>query len=85
MSDGNYETLLLTSAFYEKELRLVGSSDGWDYSTHPKWFLETTPYVPELEELFEQTVSSDDLVRCFEQLQTQKRPLKVSVTYPAGD
>jgi len=30
LSDSNVEPLTLTAAFHEKELRVVGSSDGWD-------------------------------------------------------
>ena len=34
LSDGNKETLALQPEFFEKELRIVGSSDGWDYREH---------------------------------------------------
>jgi len=85
LSDGNHETLSLTAAFYEKELRLVGSSDGWDYQDHAAWFFKTAPHVPQLERLFEQTVASQDLAGCFENLLTDTTPLKVFVTYPSTD
>lgn len=85
LSDGNHETLSLTPAFYEKELRIVGSSDGWDYRAHAAWFFETAPHVPQLEELYEQTVASRDLVACFERLLTDAHLLKVFVTYPHVD
>ncbi|MCK2157117.1 zinc-binding alcohol dehydrogenase [Exiguobacterium sp. 17-1] len=85
LSDGNHETLSLTPAFYEKELRLVGSSDGWDYQEHAVWFFKTAPHVPLLEQLFEQTVSAQDLVGCFERLLTDTTPLKVFVKYPSAD
>ncbi|WP_051525133.1 hypothetical protein [Exiguobacterium artemiae] len=75
----------LTPAFYEKELRLVGSSDGWDYQEHAVWFFKTAPHVPLLEQLFEQTVSAQDLVGCFERLLTDTTPLKVFVKYPSAD
>ncbi|RDB33987.1 zinc-binding alcohol dehydrogenase [Exiguobacterium sp. RIT594] len=85
LSDGNHETLSLTPAFYEKELRLVGSSDGWDYQEHAAWFFKTAPHVPRLEHLFEQTVASNDLAECFERLLTDATPLKVLVLYPSVD
>ncbi|MDX1258799.1 zinc-binding alcohol dehydrogenase [Exiguobacterium sp. K1] len=85
LSDGNHETLSLTPAFYEKELRLVGSSDGWDYQEHAAWFFKTAPHVPHLEQLFEKTVSARDLVECFDRLRTDAPPLKVLVLYPSVD
>lgn len=85
LSDGNHETLSLTPAFYEKELRLVGSSDGWDYQEHAAWFFKTAPHVPHLEQLFEKTVSARDLVECFDRLLTDAPPLKVLVLYPSVD
>ena len=85
LSDGNHETLSLTPTFYEKELRLVGSSDGWDYNEHAALFFKTAPHVPHLEQLFEKTVSARDLVGCFERLLTDATPLKVLVLYPSVD
>jgi len=85
LSDGNHETLSLTPDFYEKELRLVGSSDGWDYQEHAGWFFKTARHIPQLEQLFEQTVTSHDLAECFESLLTDTTPLKVFVTYPSVD
>ena len=38
LSDGNLEELTLTADFYEKELRIIGSSDGYDYQQHADWF-----------------------------------------------
>jgi alcohol dehydrogenase len=38
LSDGNKEILELQPEFYEKELKIVGSSDGWDYQEHAKWY-----------------------------------------------
>lgn len=34
LSDGNIEELTLTADFYEKELRIIGSSDGYNYQQH---------------------------------------------------
>src|SRR6185312_13370108 len=42
LADGNLEPLTLTPAFHRKELRIVGSSDGWDYHAHARWFFEQT-------------------------------------------
>lgn len=39
LSDGNREEFKLTSAFYKKELRIVGSSDGWNYENTLSGFL----------------------------------------------
>lgn len=39
LSDGNLEELTLTADFYEKELRIIGSSDGYNYQQHADWFL----------------------------------------------
>ena len=31
LPDGNIEELTLTANFYQKELQIIGSSDGYDY------------------------------------------------------
>lgn len=38
LSDGNIEELTLTANFYQKELQIIGSSDGYDYQKHADWF-----------------------------------------------
>ena len=40
LSDGNIEELTLTANFYQKELQIIGSSDGYDYQKHADWFLK---------------------------------------------
>lgn len=38
LSDGNIEELTLTANFYQKELQIIGSSDGYDYQKHADCF-----------------------------------------------
>lgn len=83
IADGNLEPLVLTPAFHEKELQLVGSSDGWDYHKHAAWyFRQVLQHPPCLEQLFDAQVTSDELIATFEQLATGAiRPVKVLVHY----
>jgi alcohol dehydrogenase len=83
LADGNLEPLSLTSAFHERELTIVASSDGWDYQAHGAWYFPwvQTTGLP-IEHLFEETVSAETLPETFERLATQSpRPLKVLVDY----
>lgn len=84
-ADGNKEPLVLAPAFHEKELRLVGSSDGWDYHAHAAWYFQYLRQHPTcLEALFEARVSADALIATFAQLATGAiQPLKVLVDYLA--
>ncbi|MFD1736326.1 zinc-binding alcohol dehydrogenase [Bacillus salitolerans] len=82
LSDGNKDKLQLEPAFYEKELKIVGSSDGYDYRKHAEWFFTQTKKTPFLHKLFEETISKQDLIQCFEDLSEGRiNPLKVLVTY----
>ncbi|HEY6286652.1 MAG TPA: zinc-binding alcohol dehydrogenase [Ktedonobacteraceae bacterium] len=83
LSDGNIEPLTLKPAFHEKELLLVGSSDGWDYQEHAKWFFNTAQkHATDHEKLFDYQTSANDLIATFELLATGGIvPIKVLVQY----
>jgi len=82
-ADGNLEPLVLLPAFHEKELNIVGSSDGWNYQEHAVWyFQEIQRSGTKLEQLFERKIVSGELIGAFEQLaREQSRPVKVLVHY----
>lgn len=82
-SDGNIEPLVLAPAFHEKELQLVGSSDGWNYFEHATWYFQEVRQHPTyLEELFEVRVPVGELIATFAQLATGAiQPVKVLVDY----
>ena len=82
-ADGNLEPLALTSAFHERELQLVGTSDGWDYHAHATWFFATAPrYADDLERLFELRITRDALISTVSRLAAgELRPVKVLVSY----
>lgn len=82
-ADGNIEPLVLIPDFHEKELHIVGSSDGWDYDTHAAWyFRHVQQYATCLEQLFELRVARAELISTFERLALGEiRPLKVLVSY----
>lgn len=83
LSDGNIEPLTLTPAFHQKELMIVGSSDGWDYQEHAKWFFNfVSVHIPKLEDLFDYQTTADNLIATFELLATSTiEPIKVLVHY----
>ena len=69
LSDGNLEPLVLAPAFHEKELMIVGSSDGWDYQEHAKWYFNLVRKHPShLEQIFDYHTTSDELIATFERL-----------------
>jgi alcohol dehydrogenase len=84
LSDGNKEPFVLQPDFYRKELKVVGSSDGWDYKKHSKWYFEQIKDKSSgLRELFEKTINFEELPECFEELDTgNSSPIKVLVNYP---
>jgi alcohol dehydrogenase len=69
LADGNLEPLILTPEFHQKELHIVGSSDGWDYRAHAAWYFHTLRQrsVP-LEVLFDCKVRAADLAATFARL-----------------
>ena len=86
LSDGNNEPLTLSSVFHEKELMIVGSSDGWDYQEHAKWFFShVQKHSFNLEQLFDYQTTANQLITTFEQLATGTiMPIKVLVKYNAN-
>lgn len=83
LADGNLEPLVLAPAFHEKELLVVGSSDGWDYHQHAAWYFHIVQqHQTGLEALFQEQITADELATTFERLATGTiRPTKVLVTY----
>ncbi|PFG07133.1 alcohol dehydrogenase [Bacillus sp. es.034] len=83
LSDGNKESFILQPDFFRKELKVAGSSDGWDYEEHSRWYFEQIKDKDSgLRELFEKTIRFEELPQCFEELGTGKiSPIKVLVNY----
>lgn len=80
LSDGNRDEFTLPSSFFEKELKIVASSDGYDYRKHGEWFFSTFGETPYLKDLFEREIIRDQVIACFEEMESV-RPLKVFVDY----
>lgn len=68
---------------HEKELTIVGSSDGADYQGHAKWYFKTAhAYAHILEQMFDYRTQADDLISTFEKLASGTIvPVKVLVQY----
>lgn len=82
LADGNLEPLVLTPEFHARELSVVASSDGADYSGYARAFFERWREAREpLEELFTLRVSAHELPETFERLLVDP-PVKVFVSYP---
>lgn len=83
LSDGNVEPLVLRPEFHEKELAIVGSSDGWDYRKHARWFFDVARERDGgPEEIFDLRVAARDLPRVFEGLASgEADAVKVLVDY----
>lgn len=83
LADGNVEPLRLTPHFHTKELSIVGSSDGWDYQRHARWYFECVQDgASELAALFEVDVTAADLPLTFERMaRGEISPTKVLVRY----
>ena len=83
LADGNLEPLVLSPHFHERELQVIGSSDGEDYQGYARWlFDQNSAMQVVLERLYELEVSADQLSQVFEQLAGMKLPpLKVIVHY----
>jgi len=86
LSDGDVETLSLEPDFHEKELSVVGSSDGWDYAGHARWYFDLLrrdeSLRRNLESLFELRVSAKELPHVFEKTAAgDVSPIKVLVEY----
>ena len=82
LSDGNREPFELDPSFYEKELTLVASSDGWDYRRHFDWYFTQADAGERLEPIFDYTITYEDVIETFAKLDEGGiRPLKVLVRY----
>lgn len=83
LSDGNKQALVLQPQFYEKELQIMGSSDGWDYPEHFQWYFESVQRAEYIKQIFDMEIQRDDLIRTFSELSERTiHPLKIAVTYP---
>ena len=87
LADGNLEPLVLAPTFHEKELRIVGSSDGWDYHEHARWYFNVVRrHSYNLEQIFDYHTTAGDLPATFEQLSTGAiTPTKVLVQYKRNE
>lgn len=66
LADGNLEPLVLQPAFHEKELTIVGSSDGLDYQEHAHWFFQQdTEQLHTLSLLFDYQTTANQLSSVF--------------------
>lgn len=83
LADGNIEPLQLTPHFHTKELSIVGSSDGWDYQQHARWYFDVLGEgASALEAVFELDVAAADLPTTFERMaRGEISPVKVLVGY----
>jgi alcohol dehydrogenase len=84
LADGNLEPLTLQPEFHRKELHIVGSSDGWDYQEHARWFFaHPRSQLELLRQLFEWSIEAGELPITFDRLaHGVDRPIKVLVRYP---
>lgn len=84
LSDGNVEPLVLDTAFHERELSVVASSDGEDYPGHAEafWVRWRETRAP-LGSLFEWRVAASELPEAFERAATGAPPVKIFVSYGA--
>jgi alcohol dehydrogenase len=83
LSDGNLEPLSLSPHFHSKELKILGSSDGWDYQQHALWFWKAVEDDQSLANtLFELTIKAADLPKTFAAIaKGEISPIKVLVNY----
>lgn len=80
LSDGNNEKFTLQPEFFEKELRIVGSSDGWNYQKHMDWFYETAKMTPYVNRIFQLEIDPVEIIDCFTKLDNNEiNPLKILV------
>lgn len=83
LGDGHLEPYTLLPEFHSKELKIVGSSDGWDYQQHAAWFfgLEQEKLMG-LELFFELMIKADELPQTFEKLADKEiSPIKILVKF----
>lgn len=84
LADGLLEPLALAPEFHERELVIVGSSDGLDYQDHARWYFPTALRAGvNLRRLFDLIVPAGDLPATFAHLATHRHTaIKVFVRYP---
>jgi alcohol dehydrogenase len=86
LADGHLQPYTLLPEFHSKELKIVGSSDGWDYQEHARWFfgLEKEKLMG-LEALFDLEIFARDLPETFAALANRRiTPIKVFVKFDDG-
>jgi len=85
LADGNIEPLVLAPAFHEKELSIAGSSDGWDYQEHARWYFKVAQeHAYKLEQLFDYQTTARELIGTFAKLASDTiAPTKVLIRYDA--
>jgi alcohol dehydrogenase len=67
LADGHLEPYTLLPEFHSKELKIVGSSDGWDYQKHATWFFALEQEkLQKLEKLFDLMIMADELPKTFD-------------------
>lgn len=85
LADGNIEPLVLTPDFHAKELSIVGSSDGLDYSAHARWYfhvLQTRTNMAQIVHIFDYHTTASGLIATFAKLADGTiTPVKVLVHY----
>lgn len=84
LADGNREPLTLAPEFHARELRLFGSSDGWDYAAFARWYFAAVVLAggAGLERLFELEIEAAALPETFARLaRGEIAPVKVLVRY----
>ena len=83
IADGNFEPLTLTPAFHERELKVVGTNNGWNYHEHALWYFQAVRQTStRLEQLFEREIAQSELLAMFERLASNSsRPVKILVHY----
>ena len=83
LADGNLEAMELSPYFHERELQIIGSSDGENYQGYAQWFFDGCYEMQsELEQLYELEVTAAQLPKVFEKISEMDHPpLKVIVDY----
>ena len=83
LADGHLESFTLLPEFHSKELKIIGSSDGWDYQHHAAWFFGLGQETLQgLESLFDLLITASELPVTFEKLANQEiSPVKVLVKF----
>ncbi|MFD2831409.1 zinc-dependent alcohol dehydrogenase [Corticicoccus populi] len=83
LSDGNNGSFNLSQDFFDKELSIVKSNDGYNYHAHADWLFSIEQNkLKQLNNIFDMEVHQTDLITLFEHLDNQTvQPIKVLVHY----